>query len=38
VRELVRRVRRKLQNAGVDDLIESKHGVGYRVCGALADA
>jgi hypothetical protein len=37
VRELVRRVRRKLQNAGVDDLIESKHGVGYRVCGALAD-
>lgn len=38
VRELVRRVRRKLQSAGVDDLIESKHGVGYRVCGALADA
>ncbi len=38
VRELVRRVRRKLQNAGVDDLIESKHGVGYRVCGALAEA
>jgi pSer/pThr/pTyr-binding forkhead associated (FHA) protein len=37
VRELVRRVRRKLQHAGVDDLIESKHGVGYRVCGALAD-
>jgi hypothetical protein len=37
VRELVRRVRRKLQNAGVDDLIESKHGVGYRVCGALAE-
>lgn len=35
VRELVRRVRRKLQSAGVDDLIESKHGVGYRVCGAL---
>ncbi len=35
VRELVRRVRRKLQTAGVDDLIESKHGVGYRVCGAL---
>jgi hypothetical protein len=37
VRELVRRVRRKLQNAGVADLIESKHGVGYRVCGALAE-
>jgi hypothetical protein len=37
VRELVRRVRRKLQSAGVDDLIESKHGVGYRVSGALAD-
>jgi len=35
VRELVRRVRRKLQTAGIDDLIESKHGVGYRVCGAL---
>jgi pSer/pThr/pTyr-binding forkhead associated (FHA) protein len=36
VRELVRRVRRKLQNAGVADLIESRHGVGYRVGAALA--
>jgi hypothetical protein len=31
VRELVRRVRRKLQAAGVEELLESKHGVGYRV-------
>jgi hypothetical protein len=31
VRELVRRVRRKLQAAGVQELLESKHGVGYRV-------
>lgn len=38
VRELVRRVRRKLQQAGVADLIESRHGVGYRVSAALADA
>ncbi len=36
VRELVRRVRRKLQNAGIADLIESRHGVGYRVGAALA--
>ncbi len=31
VRELVRRVRRKLKAAGVQDLIESRQGVGYRV-------
>ncbi len=31
VRELVRRVRRKLHNAGIEELIESKHGVGYRI-------
>lgn len=31
VRELVRRVRRKLHAAGVEELLESKHGVGYRV-------
>jgi pSer/pThr/pTyr-binding forkhead associated (FHA) protein len=31
VRELVRRVRRKLNSAGVEELLESKHGVGYRV-------
>jgi pSer/pThr/pTyr-binding forkhead associated (FHA) protein len=35
VRELVRRVRRKLANAGIDDLIESRQGVGYRLSGAL---
>jgi len=35
VRELVRRVRRKLSNAAIDDLIESKQGVGYRLSGAL---
>ncbi len=34
VRELVRRVRRKLQQAGVDELIESRHGVGYRISAA----
>jgi pSer/pThr/pTyr-binding forkhead associated (FHA) protein len=34
VRELVRRVRRKLQQAGIDELIESKHGVGYRISAA----
>ncbi len=38
VRELVRRVRRKLQQAGSDDLIESKHGVGYRLAAAFEDA
>jgi hypothetical protein len=31
VRELVRRVRRKLRQAGVENLIESRQGVGYRV-------
>lgn len=35
VRELVRRVRKKLDLAGVPDLIESRHGVGYRLAGAL---
>lgn len=33
VRELVRRVRRKLASAGVPELLESKHGVGYRITG-----
>ncbi|MCA9674163.1 MAG: FHA domain-containing protein [Kofleriaceae bacterium] len=37
VRELVRRVRRKLQSAGIQDLIESRHGVGYRVSAALVN-
>ncbi len=36
VRELVRRVRRKLRQAGVDDLIESRQGVGYRVAWPIA--
>ena len=31
VRELVRRVRRKLRAEGIDDLIESRQGVGYRL-------
>jgi pSer/pThr/pTyr-binding forkhead associated (FHA) protein len=31
VRELVRRVRRKFKVQGVDDLIESRQGVGYRL-------
>lgn len=31
VRQLVRRVRRLLTNAGVGDLIESRHGRGYRL-------
>jgi pSer/pThr/pTyr-binding forkhead associated (FHA) protein len=35
VRELVRRVRRKLSQVGIDDLIESRQGVGYRLSGAL---
>lgn len=35
MRELVRRVRKKLDHAGVPDLIESRHGVGYRLAGAL---
>ena len=34
VRELVRRVRKKLDLAGVPDLIESRHGVGYRLAAA----
>jgi DNA-binding response OmpR family regulator len=36
VRELVRRVRRKLKQAGVDGLIESRQGVGYRVSWPVA--
>jgi hypothetical protein len=36
VRELVRRVRRKLKQAGVDNLIESRQGVGYRVSWPVA--
>jgi pSer/pThr/pTyr-binding forkhead associated (FHA) protein len=35
VRDLVRRVRRKLATLACGDLIESKHGVGYRLSGAL---
>ena len=31
VRELVRRVRRKLKDANLDDLIESRHRTGYRL-------
>lgn len=31
VRELVRRVRRKLEQAGLPELIESRHGLGYRL-------
>ncbi len=31
VRQLVRRVRRLLRTAGIDDLIESRHGLGYRL-------
>lgn len=34
VRELVRRVRRKLDQAGMPELIESRHGVGYRLSAA----
>jgi pSer/pThr/pTyr-binding forkhead associated (FHA) protein len=33
VRDLVRRVRKKTATLGVGELIESKHGVGYRVPG-----
>jgi DNA-binding response OmpR family regulator len=33
VRELVRRVRRKLATAGLEDLIESRKGIGYRLGG-----
>ncbi|HTJ45388.1 MAG TPA: FHA domain-containing protein [Kofleriaceae bacterium] len=35
VRDLVRRVRRKLSTLACGELIESKHGVGYRLSGAL---
>jgi DNA-binding response OmpR family regulator len=35
VRDLVRRVRRKLATLACGELIESKHGVGYRLSGAL---
>jgi FHA domain/Transcriptional regulatory protein, C terminal len=35
VRDLVRRVRRKLGALSCGELIESKHGVGYRLSGAL---
>lgn len=31
VRELVRRVRRKFKSEGIEDLIESRQGVGYRL-------
>ena len=37
VRELVRRVRRKLSQAGIEELIESKHGVGYRLSAAFEE-
>jgi hypothetical protein len=37
VRELVRRVRRKLQQAGLPDLIESRHGLGYRLAPAYKE-
>ena len=37
VRELVHRVRRKLEVAGAFGLIESKRGVGYRFTGTLAE-
>jgi len=33
VRELVRRVRRKLSTAGLRDLIDSRQGIGYRLNG-----
>jgi len=33
VRELVRRVRRKLSSVGLDDLIDSRQGIGYRLNG-----
>lgn len=38
VRELVRRVRRKLKQAGVENLIESRQGVGYRVSWPVSSA
>lgn len=36
VRELVRRVRRKLSTQGLGDLIDSRQGIGYRLNGTLA--
>ncbi|MCE9577217.1 MAG: helix-turn-helix domain-containing protein [Deltaproteobacteria bacterium] len=36
VRELVRRVRKKLATLGHRDLIESRQGIGYRLGGSLA--
>ena len=36
VRELVRRVRRKLSTQGLSDLIDSRQGIGYRLNGTLA--
>lgn len=38
VRELVRRVRRKLEQAGLPDVIESRHGLGYRLALAPEEA
>lgn len=38
VRQLVRRVRRQLCNAGIGDLIESRQGLGYRLVPQLAAA
>jgi hypothetical protein len=31
VRDLIRRVRKKFQNVGIEDLIDSRQGVGYRI-------
>lgn len=36
VRELVRRVRKKLAMLGHRDLIESRQGIGYRLAGSLS--
>lgn len=36
VRELVRRVRKKLATLGHKDVIESRQGIGYRLGGSLA--
>jgi DNA-binding response OmpR family regulator len=36
VRELVRRVRRKVRDAGLEDLIESRQRVGYRLAWQVA--
>ncbi|MEZ4403270.1 MAG: FHA domain-containing protein [Kofleriaceae bacterium] len=38
VRELVRRVRKKLNQVGIADLIESRHGQGYRLAGDCQEA